>query len=93
MKRPVSHKGRSIWKGNLLFFYKKKNINNISRNYVISKFDIGQQFYVYNGHFYIPLSLERKYIGYKCGQFCFTKKIGYKIHLTEKKKRKTKKKK
>jgi ribosomal protein S19 len=90
MKRPVSHKGRSVWKGNLFFFNRKQNITNISRNYVISKVDIGQQFYVYNGHIYMPLLIERKYIGCKCGQFCFTKKIGYKIHLTEKKKKRKK---
>lgn len=86
MFRPLSYKGRSIWKGNFISFIKDKMI--VKRNQVISKYDIGKNVYIYTGRNLILFEIDRKHVGYKYGQFIFTKRMGYVIHPERRKKKK-----
>jgi len=88
MKKFLSYKTRSVWKG---FFFKTDLMNSLSnRNSVISKKDIGKEVYIYNGCVFYKFNLTVKYIGYKLSQFVLTKKLGMSNHLRKKKKKKKK---
>lgn len=73
---------RSKWKGNfidksVLNLEKKSNsyIKIRSRASVIPEFLVGKTVYVYNGKDYKKLQVTRECIGYKFGDFSFTRKF------------------
>jgi small subunit ribosomal protein S19 len=88
---------RSIWKGPFIDFFllRKKYIKNKqnfkiwSRRSSIPEFFIGKTVQIYNGKVFKKILITREKIGYKFGDFSFTKNFSYKI----KKKIKIKKKK
>jgi hypothetical protein len=82
--RVLSYKGRSIWKG-LYFFLKKKN-NNI-RNIQISKKFLNNTIIIKNGIQEKRIVLKKKNLYTKFGQYFYTKRLGFKIHIKKKKKK------
>lgn len=69
MQKFLSHKGRSVWKG---FFLKKKILKH-TRAVVINKALVGLIIKVYNGRSFFNFNILSKHIGYKLGQFVFTR--------------------
>jgi len=86
MFKPLSYKGRSVWKGNFISFVNDGDI--VKRNQVISESDIGKSVYILNGKYLSLFEIEKKFIGFKFGQFEFKKSMGYIIHPERKKKKK-----
>ena len=84
MRKALAYKGRSIWKGKFFQFI-SLNKNKLNRTYYLRKCDIGKEVYVYNGRLFYKFKILSKYIGYRIGQFIFTKKIGKNIHMKKKK--------
>jgi len=72
---------RSLWKGpffdeSLFQQIREKNkqkIKTTSRSSVILPFLIGRNIQVYNGKFYIPLTLNEEMIGHRLGEFIPTR--------------------
>ena len=71
---------RSLWKGpyiNESFFQEvhlsKKKIKTTSRSTVILPFLIGKTVQVYNGKFFIPITISEEMVGYKLGEFVLTR--------------------
>lgn len=58
----------------------------ISRNRLIQNFMIGKHVEVSNGHFFFRLLIKKEMLGFKVGDFVFTRKVGRKF--IQKKKRK-----
>lgn len=66
---------RSHWKGPFIkqkFLFRKNKIN-ISRNIEIVPKFVGFRFNVHNGKTHVNIKVTEKMIGYKFGEFCFTK--------------------
>ena len=70
----------SLWKGpyiNESFFQEvllsKKKIKTTSRSTVILPFLIGKTVQVYNGKFFIPITISEEMVGYKLGEFVLTR--------------------
>lgn len=83
---------RSKWKGNFIDLSllnnqttKKKTWN---RDAVISSNLIGKKVFVYNGKFHKAINITREKIGFKFGEFSFTRTL--KIRSKEKKLKKKK---
>ena len=89
---------RSKWKGffvnkNILknfLLLKKKNKKNIiilthSRNSVILKEFIGLHFKVYNGKRYFNVFVTEQLIGFKLGEYSYTRRLSKNIHMAKKK--------
>ena len=53
---------------------KKIRIETVSRNSTINEQFIGQHFGVYNGQFFIPLTITEEMISFKLGEFVPTRK-------------------
>ena len=79
---------RSIWKPNYVNYFlinkilknkKRVAIRTKSRSSTILQSFIGMTFFIYTGYKYIRLTISRKMVGYKFGEFSFTRKFG-KIH-------------
>lgn len=79
---------RSIWKPSYVNYFlinkilknkKRMTIRTRSRSSTILQAFIGMTFFVYTGYKYIRLTITRKMVGYKFGEFAFTRKFG-KIH-------------
>lgn len=87
---------RSIWKGFfldncLLRISKKKNYFKIwSRRSTITHNLLNKIVYVYNGKNFEKLTIFPSMLGFKLGNFIFTKKRGRFIHVKDKKKKKIK---
>jgi small subunit ribosomal protein S19 len=74
---------RSVWKGvyvdTALFkikrtFQKKKKVIRIwSRNSTITRLFLGKRVLIHDGQFFKPLIITKDKIGYKFGEFIFTK--------------------
>jgi small subunit ribosomal protein S19 len=74
---------RAKWKG----FYLNSNYSNIlngesvnqkqiwSRNSIITEDFLGKTVLIYNGKSFISVKITREKIGYKFGEFSFTRKI------------------
>lgn len=79
MKKFLSYKSRSVWKG----YSQKGKINSVTFNrfYLIKKKDVGKEVYVYNGKNASKFNILYKHIGYKLGQFQYTKRLGMSNHL------------
>ena len=58
-----------------------------TRNSVIPKMLVGRAVYVYNGHFFKKLNISTEQVGFKFGDFCFTRTIGKKKPKKLKKKK------
>lgn len=81
MRKFLSFKGRSTWKG--FFFQNKRNMfgDNRRRNVCITSYDQGKVIYVSTGKDLKPFRVKAKHIGFKFGQFLWTKKMGSASHL------------
>jgi small subunit ribosomal protein S19 len=85
--------GRSIWKGpfvnsSILRENKtKKNLKIWSRNSVIPEFLLGQTVFVYNGKEFKNVVITREKLGFKFGEFSFTRKYNVKQKSLKKKKK------
>jgi small subunit ribosomal protein S19 len=79
---------RSSWKGNFLkkYLLKKTPKKIWSRNSVIPFSFVGQKFLVYNGKEFKKIYISREKVGYKFGDFSFTRKFTKKIKLLKNKK-------
>lgn len=71
---------RSIWKGPFInkeifseISFKKKKIKTTARNTVILPFLIGKMLSVYNGKFFIPITILEEMVGSKLGEFVPTR--------------------
>ena len=72
---------RSIWKGPFLhpkLFNYSNNIKVWSRASVIPGFLINKAVQIYNGKSFKKLLIKREHIGFKFGEFCFTRAYGLK---------------
>ncbi len=92
---------RSKWKG----FYINSNYSNIlnegnvaqkyiwSRNSIITEEFLGKTVLIYNGKLFVSVKITREKLGYKFGEFSFSRKIKENIfyHVKNKKKKKKKK--
>ena len=87
--------GRSSWKGPFLsssIFRKnrKESKNNFkvwSRNSVIPEFLLGQTVLVHNGKEFKKIVVTREKLGFKLGEFSFTRKYNVKQKFIKKKKK------
>jgi small subunit ribosomal protein S19 len=87
--------GRSLWKGPFVDSSilrenqkkQKKNFKIWSRNSVIPEFLLGQTVLVHNGKEFKNVVVTREKLGYKFGEFSFTRKYKVKQNLTQKKKK------
>ena len=80
---------RSVWKGNYLnsFFIKNKTIEKSkkhvliiwSRSSVIPYYLVGKFVKVYNGNKFIKIYITLEKVGYKFGEFVYTRKHTKKI--------------
>ena len=64
-----------------------------SRRSIISPFFLGFVFLIHNGQIFRKVKIKNNMIRHKFGEFSYTKKMGYKIHLIKNKKKIKKKKK
>ena len=86
---------RSKWKGNFidLNLFKIKNSKSKlkfwNRSLVVTENLIGEKVFVYNGKSHIPIKIKREKVGYKLGEFSFTRvlKKRDKIKIVKKKKK------
>lgn len=90
---------RSIWKLpyiSLLFFKKKflqkENLNIKLRNSIIPSIFIDKKIKIniYNGIWYLSTMLSNTMLGFKFGEFSYTKRSDTQTHLKKKRKKKTK---
>ena len=89
---------RSIWKGKFIynFLLKKKFINRKkkliwTRNSAIPASLIGKAVYIYNGYKFIKSHITREKVGFKFGQFSYTRSLAPKKDPKAKKATKNKK--
>ena len=68
---------RSVWKGYFISLKNtKRNKKNIwSRSNSIPSCLVGQKISVYNGKIFRKVKITRKKVGYKFGDFCFTRAL------------------
>lgn len=70
---------RSKWKGNFIDLNFKKTQDSklkiCNRNIVISQNLIGGTFHVYNGKYFKNVKITREKVGFKFGEFSFTKNL------------------
>src|ERR1044071_2230567 len=90
---------RSLWKGKFvspkvlrqLYFISKSNIkdnliyNLWSRSSTILPGFIGLNIQVYNGQKFSKIVVDERMVNHKFGEFCFTKRMGQKIHPVQSK--------
>ena len=86
---------RSIWKvpyiHNIFFsnMLKNKKIFNIwHRNSIIPSIFLNRKFKVHNGIWLLTTNIKFSMIGYKFGEFSFSKRMGREIHFKQKNKKK-----
>lgn len=86
---------RSIWKvpyiHNIFFsnMLKNKKVFNIwSRNSIIPFIFLNRKFKIHNGIWLLTTSIKFSMIGYKFGEFSFSKRMGKEIHFKQKNKKK-----
>ena len=60
----------------------------LSRSSKILKFHVGKICHVHNGLVYKPILVNKNMVGFKAGEFVYTKKMSVKIHNQKNKKRK-----
>jgi small subunit ribosomal protein S19 len=88
---------RSKWKGffinNSLINPKKSKINTWSRSSVISEALLGKKVNVYNGKVFKQINITREKLGYKLGEFSFTRIVKERVKKNKKIKIKKNKKK
>jgi len=68
----------STWKlknVNIIFnLAKKKLVKTFSRDAVVTKSLVGKTLSVHNGTYFVDLVVTRDHVGYKAGDFIFTRK-------------------
>jgi len=72
--------GRSKWKIKNIFFsfngfFIKKIINNSNKKNLIIESYLNKTINIYNGKNFKKLNLTNEKLGYKLGEFCFTRAI------------------
>lgn len=84
---------RSVWKGNYISvsllrnFYKSSNrIKVWSRSSIIPEFLINRNVFVYSGRSFRKIFITREKIGYKFGEFVFSRTRRYKPTTSSKRK-------
>lgn len=77
---------RSIWKGNFL----NSSLNKISKSSVILRTFLQKKFVVNNGKLDCDFFVKREMVGFKVGEFVFTRKVNV-VHKKKKDKDKKKK--
>ncbi len=89
MKKFLSYKGRSVWKG-FYFLSRDDKSNILPRNIVFEKNLMNRESFVHNGKNYVNFNVSNNnlVVGFKPGQFFPTKKTGFNIHLLKKKTKK-----
>jgi ribosomal protein S19 len=81
-KQIIKNKALDVYLGN-------RNIRNLT----ISKTLVNKSVYVHNGKLFFLVSITKKMVGHKLGEFVLNKVLGRDYHLASDKKRKKKKKK
>lgn len=81
--RALSYKGRSIQKGP--FFFLKKNNTRVIQ---IGSYLLHKSILIYNGLREKRFVFKKKHLYTKCGQYLYTKRMSFKIHVKLKKKKK-----
>lgn len=73
---------RSIWKGKFIYnfllskkFLKRKRKNIWTRNSTIPACLIGKRVYIHNGKVFIKSLITRQKVGFKFGQFAYTRSL------------------
>jgi ribosomal protein S19 len=89
---------RSLWKMPYLhpvsfqkFFLKKKFLEWNHKNSTINQTFVDKKIKIYNGHFFKTINIVNEMIGFKFGEFIFSKIFDKYKHLKKKKKDKKKK--
>lgn len=90
---------RSRWKGayisdELISLYNSKQLKNnqvFCRSSTILESFVGMDVNVHNGLTFYPLHITQEMVGFKFGEFIFTKKTGTFIHKNQLKKQESKK--
>jgi len=87
---------RSIWKIPYINYINLRNksflYEKLSRNTFISSILLNKRVRVYNGKKFLFLRIKKTMLGFKLGEFCVTKALGYTIHQKKKKKKSSKRK-
>ena len=80
---------RSVWKGLFLkkFLLKKIPRKIWSRNCSVPFYYVGQKVLVYNGKEFKKIFITREKVGYKFGEFAFTRKFTKKMSKIKKQKK------
>lgn len=81
--RALGYKGRSIQKGSF-FFFKRNNI----RTSQIGLYLLNKPILIYNGLFEKRFVFKKKHLYTKIGAYFWTKRMSFKIHIKEQKKKK-----
>lgn len=86
---------RSVWKVPFIspFFFRIKEMDNIKtfvRNTTISSYFLKKNFLVYSGKNWVKVLIKKVMLGYKIGEFSFTKVFGSAISDSMARKNKTK---
>jgi len=78
----------------IIFPNKKKNYlyDTLPRNLLISTILLNKRVKIYNGKKFLFLRIKKTMLGFKLGEFCVTKALGYTIHKKKKKKKSSRKK-
>jgi len=87
-----SNKGSKLL-NNIIKLSKIKIIKTMERGLMITEDLVGSTLHIYNGLYYFPLTITYEMIGFKLGDFIFTKRRSREIHVNNKissKKKKTK---
>lgn len=71
-----------------LLALKRKKIRTKNRDSLITENMVGTIMSIYNGKRYYPIAIVKKMIGYKLGEFVFTKMLGKSIHSSARNKKK-----
>jgi len=69
------------------FFYKKKSFKTYIRYSIISSKFVNKKLRIYNGLEFKDIIIRPNFIGFKLGEFSFTKKKSLNIHIKKKKKK------
>jgi len=81
---------RSKWKKNIFVYNKKLSLNKTiykKANYIIPSM-LNRRIHIYNGKKPTAVLIKKTMLGLRLGEFIVTKKLGTKIHLRKKKKKK-----
>ena len=70
---------RSLWKGPFCEIREKQEKIWSRRSVILPKL-VGKQYFIYNGKTFIPLFIKENHLGFKFGEFAFTRKYIKKLN-------------